>query len=299
MKKFPISDVYSQEAAKLLEARQSVQIVHSTGDIDASGDELEIPFRTMLQRRLPAKYYVGHGHIVDKELKVSPQFDVIIADSSATPILYDGQNGTQYFPYESVYALGEIKSSYYKNSKYVQNFASSVSKLLNEFIREPVDSNYIGEGINLGSGFSVDGTRKIQNLLLSFMIFGAKNDCEPAELEQQLNKNCAAANPNIMCFLDGHIITKSNLIKNDNGIALGAFELDPVKQINEELALVEVNFTNASKSGQALSILMLSIFNHLSKTRLKSPPFASYVESILSSAAHEGQIIKAPIEARP
>lgn len=295
IRKFPISNVYNQEAAKLLEAKKSVKIVHSTGDIDASGDELEIPFRSMLQSRLPAKYYVGHGHIVDKDLNVSPQFDVIIADSSATPILYDSENGTQYFPYESVYAVGEIKSSYYKNSKYVHNFISSVGKVLNEFFREPVHANYIGEGVELGSGLSINGSRDVQNQLLSFMVFGAKNDCNPIEIDQQLAPSGDPANPNVMCFLDGHVITKSELIKGKDGVSLGPLEMDPVKQINKELGLVEINFTNADKSGQALSVLMLSIFRHLSRTRLKAPPFDKYVESILLSAAYEGKIIRGAI----
>lgn len=160
MKKFPIDEIYSHEASILLEAKKSVEIIHKTGDIDASGDELEIPFRQMLTKRLPLKYYVGHGHIVDSDLNVSPQFDVIIAGSSATQILYDGENGTQYFPYESVYAVGEIKSSYYKSSKYVQKYTSVVKQVLEDFYKEPVSGNYIGNGIELGAGLSVAGTRE-------------------------------------------------------------------------------------------------------------------------------------------
>ena len=294
MKKFPIDEVYKQEASKLLEAKNSVGIVHKTGDIDASGDELEFPFRQMLSKRLPSKYYVGHGHIVDSEMNVSPQFDVIIVDSSATQILYDGENGTQYFPYESVYAVGEIKSSYYKNSKYIEKYVSSVKKVLDDFSREPVSRNYIGNGLELGSGLSVNGTRNIQNQLFSFMLFGSKNDCEPNEFNQQLDESASLPNPNVICFLDGSIITKSSLIEVEGSYSLGSLEMDPLKQTSNDLGMVEVNFLSDSKSGQSLAILMLGLIQHLNSTILKSPPFDKYMGSVLSSAAHTGKIIRPP-----
>jgi hypothetical protein len=292
--KLPIDEIYSHEASKLLEAKKSVGIIHKTGDIDASGDELEIHFRQMLAKRLPSKYYVGHGHIVDSNLNVSPQFDVIIADSHATQILYDAENGTQYFPYESVYAVGEIKSSYYKNRKYVQKYTSAVKDVREQFYREPVSGNYIGNGIDLGPALSVNGTREIQNQLFSFMLFGSKNDCEPSELNEQLTASNSTPNPNIICFLDGTIITRSNLIENAGNYSLGALELDPLRQNRNELGLVEISFSNKDKSGQALATLMLGIINHLNSTRLKNPPFDKYIASILETAAHTGNIIRMP-----
>jgi len=295
MKKFPIDEVYEQEASKLLEAKKSVGIVHKTGDIDASGDELEIPFRQMLSKRLPAKYYIGHGHIVDGKMNVSPQFDVIIADSSATQILYDGENGTQYFPYESVYAIGEVKSSYYKNSKHIEKYISSIKTVIDKFSRESVSSSYIGNGIELGEGLSVSGARDIQNQLFSFMLFGSKNDYEPNEFGRQIDASSSLPNPNVICFLDGVVITKSNLIKTTtDDYSLGALELDPVRQNNGELGLVEIKFENNGKSGQALAVLMLGLIKHLNSTRLKQPPFDKYINSVLANAAHTGKVIREP-----
>lgn len=294
MKKFPIDEAYKHEASKLLESKKSVGIVHKTGDVDASGDELEIPFRKMLSKRLPSKYYVGHGHIVDSDLNVSPQFDVIIADSSAAQILYDGENGTQYFPFESVYAIGEIKSSYYKSKKYVAQYIASVKKVTTNLSREPVPSNYIGNGITLGSGLTVEGTRGVQNQLFSFMLFGSKNDCEPNELSNQLDTSTSLPNPNVICFLDGTVVTKSNLIRMGDSYTLGSIEMDSLKQENSDLGLVEINFTSENSSGQALAVLMLGLTNHLNSTTLKPPPFQKYVNSVLASAAHTGKVIHEP-----
>jgi hypothetical protein len=62
---FRMNEVYRQEVIRLLSARRKARVIHASGDIDASGDEIEEPFRDLLRRRLPNQYFVGHGHIVE------------------------------------------------------------------------------------------------------------------------------------------------------------------------------------------------------------------------------------------
>jgi hypothetical protein len=126
------------------------------------------------------------------------------------------------------------------------------------------------------------------------MLFGSRNDCEPPELNEQLAPSNSTPNPNVICFLDGTIITRSNLIENADGHSLGALELDPLRQNNHELGLVEINFSGKDKSGQALATLMLGIIRHLSLTRLKDPHSEKYTTLILEGAAHTGDIIRMP-----
>ncbi|MGP7733591.1 DUF6602 domain-containing protein [Oceanimonas smirnovii] len=291
MKKFPIFDVYRQEAERLLNAKKSVSVIHSTGNIDASGDELEIPFREMLTRRLPSKYLVGHGHIVDQHLNVSPQYDVIIADSNATPILYEGENGTQYFPYESVYAVGEIKSSYYKNNKQPQKFVENVERLLTNFHREDVPKNYIGHGITLGDGLSSGIQVDKQNEILSFMVFGSLNDFDEEDLAKQLS-SLNGEHPNIMCFLDGTVVTKAHLELTSQGFKLGPLALAAKEKRVPDFHKVSIKFTNEHASASSLTVLMLSLFQHLSRTMLKEPPFRAYIESILGGSSYQAVRIK-------
>ncbi|MFZ1220159.1 MAG: DUF6602 domain-containing protein, partial [Chthoniobacterales bacterium] len=70
---FEINAVYREEVVRLLSSRQQSKVIHSSGDIDASGDQIEAAFRDLLRRRLPTQYFVGHGHVVDKSLTVSSQ----------------------------------------------------------------------------------------------------------------------------------------------------------------------------------------------------------------------------------
>jgi hypothetical protein len=39
-------------------------------------------------------------------------------------------------------------------------------------------------------------------------------------------------------------------------------------------------------------VLMLSLFQHLSRTMLKEPPFGAYVESILGDSSYQAATIK-------
>ena len=126
--------VLRADAAEIIAAREKAQIIHRGRDIDAAGDEVEVATRRVIRRKLPNSYYVGHGHIVDSELNQSPQLDVVIADNSAAPILFATENGTEYFPYEAVYAIGEIKSSYSRSRNYVETFADTVSRVKSRLV---------------------------------------------------------------------------------------------------------------------------------------------------------------------
>lgn len=289
MKRFQISNIYEKEAQDLLNSKRSMSIIHATGDIDASGDELEIPVREFLRKRLPEKYYVGHGHIVDKNLNVSPQFDVIIADSSATPILYDTENGTEYFPYESVYAIGEIKSTYSKSSKQIVNFSNSIDTLKSQMFREAVNKHYIGHGIQLGEEFGISGVNDIRNNLFNFMIFGSSGNCTTTDVKTQLEQNTRYSNPNIICFLDGLIITQ--LKTDNNGKPISSYVFEPWDAQTIKTKLARLKYTHDNKSGMALAVLLLSLSSHLSKTLLKSPNMTDYLTTMLTESRAEGEVI--------
>lgn len=292
IKKFPIEEIYTNDIEKLLKSKIASKIIHSTGDIDASGDELELPIRKFLSKRLPQKYYVGHGHIVDMNMNVSPQFDIIIVDSNSVPILFDTENKTEYFPYESVYAIGEIKSTYYKNSRYVEKYIKSIQMLKREFVRENIDNSNFFPNFNFGDGIKISGGREVWNPLFTFMVYGSKNDYEWSDFRSQLDLINKENNPNIFAFFDGSIITKAQVVKNKNGeLELGSLELSPIKQLDKELNLVDLNLIDDNKSGHTLSILLLSLMKHLENTRLGDVPFERYVSTILKNCQYKSSRI--------
>jgi hypothetical protein len=126
--KFALEKVFRFDAAEILAAREKAKILHASHDIDAAGDQVELSVRQMLRDRLPAEYYVGQGHIVDHTWSQAGQFDCVIADVNLSPVLFRSENSTEYFSYESVYAVGEIKSGYY-GIKDVESFVDKLARL--------------------------------------------------------------------------------------------------------------------------------------------------------------------------
>ena len=123
-----ISKFFNNEATSLLEARKKCIDIHGS-DIRAAGNEVEIAVRKWLERMLPDTVSIGHGHIIDSASKTSPQLDCILRDRRHIPTLFTTADGTEYTPIDSVFSYGEIKSTYYKSSKYIENFANTKKKI--------------------------------------------------------------------------------------------------------------------------------------------------------------------------
>lgn len=134
LKSLPLLKAFTADAKEIMAAYERMKLIHSTGDIRASGDEVENKYRELIRKKLPQHFYTGHGHIVDFQLNLSSQLDIIISDNRAAPILFRTENGTEYFPYESVYAFGEIKSTYDKSKKYIENLLMLYAQLKRIFI---------------------------------------------------------------------------------------------------------------------------------------------------------------------
>jgi hypothetical protein len=296
MNKQPIlelTQVFENEAKLLIAARDRCRAIHTSGDIDASGDEVEVAVREFLGRKLPAKYYVGHGHIVDKTWKTSPQIDVIVADNSATPILFETDNGTQYFPYESVYLIGEVKASYAKSKGYISTFAETCRKVKDDLRRTPTPQNYIGNGYSVGEGMSINVQEPFRNPVFSFMIFLDSGDMSKESLLKEFALIPDQYLPNIICFADGAIVTKFHMIEKGRTCQVGSLDADCHHILqNDDLFWVLNRLTDPAKNkGQSLSVLMMCIFEHLRTCVLLSPPITDYLSQIVKDAPNKSEAI--------
>ncbi|MBN8658765.1 MAG: hypothetical protein J0M35_00260 [Candidatus Obscuribacter phosphatis] len=166
----------TQEARILLEARESCHDLHGMGDIDASGDEVEKPCRDFLQRWLSRRLAITHGQIVDQSLNVSDQLDVVIADKLAAPPLYTSASETQYIPFESVYAVGELKATYTLSG--VRDFCKKLRKLREDLSRKVVagDELQIGDTTISGLRFGKPGRPPSNQLYSFYLALGTETD---------------------------------------------------------------------------------------------------------------------------
>src|SRR5882724_4680825 len=73
------------------------------------GQPRETAVREFLSTRLPGRYGVGEGIVIDTSGGQSRQCDVVIYDRERTPIL-SSETAVTIWPFESVYAVAQVKS---------------------------------------------------------------------------------------------------------------------------------------------------------------------------------------------
>jgi hypothetical protein len=173
--------------------------MHHGRDIRAAGDEVEIAFRKILGRKLPSLYYVGHGHIVDEQSHQGSQLDIIIANNAGAPILFQAENGSEYFPYEGVYAIGEVKSSYDNSRQYIHAFSDTLRSIHAQLQREP---------FRAASAFRLSPL-PYGNPLFSFMFFADKGDFRIEQIRDLYQTRPENELPNIVCVLNKGLIVNT------------------------------------------------------------------------------------------
>lgn len=213
--KFEIDNFFLQDANEIFSARSKGMSLHKTRDIDAAGDEIELPVKDLLKRRLPSHYYVGQGHIVDSNLNTSGQFDILISDNKGSPVLFSSQNNTDYLAFESVYGVGEIKSTFYKSKKYIGDFVKKVKAVNEHLFREPTPPTQLSQDINFAAGGAITitsgDTRPYKNPLFKFMFFVDSGDADLIEVCRELDGFSPKDAPNVVIFLDKGIILKTEV----------------------------------------------------------------------------------------
>lgn len=309
--KFEIDRFFEQDAKDIFSAREKGIGIHRSKNIDAAGDEIELPVNGIIKDRLPKQYYVGQGHVVDSDLTVSGQFDIMIADNKGSPILFSSVNDTDYLTYESIYAVGEIKSTYYKHKNYIKDFCEKIKFIDENLKRNKTPPNQISQDFR----FNTDGIitissfdkRPYKNPLYKFMFFVSCGKLKIQDLgvvlNQYNNKHC----PNLICFLDkgillkaealvqklGSEITSTNTIEDkatDNTITINrvlnkiGFKLGNVQLYPEFIPVgqekdykwIFYEFAEEKISGSCLAYVIYALNNHIADCIVLKPDLLKY-----------------------
>jgi hypothetical protein len=285
-----VLNVMRAHIAELAGAREKARILHASSDIKSSGNEVEIAVRKILQDILSSKYYVGHGHIIDSRGHVSPQIDIIIASTEMPSVILRAKDGTEYFMYESVYAIAEIKTTYKKH--HIPNFRDVIEKTKSLF-REETPSNYF-EGALL-EGLKLSRTER-QNPLFSFMVFLEANDFHPehcAQIYSDANQTTDRVLPNIICLLNQGLICKAFI--KDNAIqkystipedakdgADGCVTRWILQKFGDSEFLQESNF----------AMLISQLMIHLQRCKLMEPNITNYYSFLKPEKAIDLQVVR-------
>jgi hypothetical protein len=286
-RKLELREVFQADAAEIVAARDKAVLIHHSGDIDAAGDEVEQAVRSVFRRKLPVAYHIGHGHIVDAKWHTSPQLDIVLADNAGAPILFRGKNGTEYFPYESVFAVGEVKSAYYKHTEPVHAFTETLRRIKHDLNRTKTPPEYVSEAFTFGPGFRVDVDRPYKNPLFSFMLFVQANDFDVEHIVDLYASKPADELPNVVCFLD-----KGTLV-NVGGPDLGAGRAGwPLYNLHPEFNKPQQGWANRwaflplglpdAVLGGNFAFLYFALGTHLRSCILMPPNLLAYLSETFS-----------------
>jgi hypothetical protein len=130
---------------------------------------------------------------------------VVIADNFGAPSLFKTEDGTQYFPYESVYAIGEIKTTYYKSEKCIHEFTDKIAKIKSTLRRETRQRP--GNDCSLSSKMDLpESIYGSSNPLFAFMLFVDAGNFAVNDIHELYYKQHYGDWPNILCFLDKGVV---------------------------------------------------------------------------------------------
>lgn len=274
-RKISIDTFFNFEAEGIDIAHRQVKLIHNSGDIPASGNQLEIAVRNFFRKKLPEKYYISNGHIIDTSLRASPQLDLIIADNFKTPILYKTFDDTEYLTYESIYAYAEIKSSWDKI--YLTDFISTSERLDRFLERKKTSPNFINTG---GRGIELDvPTTKnpFQNPLLTFMFIAQSDTFSFEHITKEYNNTQWNLLPNVLCLFDKGIIVNINKkALNDKLFKINLYpEFVADNKNDNEWILLEFD-----KKRSTLGTLYYIVLEHLNTCVLGFPNMLDYMQQI-------------------
>lgn len=282
-KQFDLSRVFSLAAADMIAARDKSKLIHrGASNIRTAGDEVEIAVRRFFKERLPVAYYVGQGHIIDESANCSGQLDIVIADNFGCPVLFQAENGTEYFIYDSVYAIGEIKCTY-SSIDSVKDFSDRISHIRETLNREPTSNDFFSSG--RGRGFSIPGYRSsdkrpCKNPLFSFMFFVDSENLNEDKLFDFYQSSESKLLPSLICFLDRGTLGLG-LYDADSYLSLhdlpefASYYREPGQ---ESLWTWLTNSEQSSISSTSLSYMFFTLLQHLRNCTLTPPDLNRYVQ---------------------
>lgn len=284
-----LEDILQADADEILTARTKAVALHNAKDLSAGGAEVEIAVRNLLSRKLGNNFSVGHGHIVDSKLEYGPQMDVVVADLTAMGALFRGANGTEFFPYESVYAVGEVKSGYYKSQKEIHKFVKTLAKQRSLLKRADVPPNYIRTG---STGFTLSpqlslNRAGIQNPLFAFMFFVEGNSFKVEDVDDLYNSHQPSELPNFICFLNKGIIVNAVYDADEVIHDLKKWTASP-HIVNSHHKLnrgLYIEFAAEANCGYGLNLglALCQLLGHVSTCTVQPAPPMDYFNSLLIS----------------
>jgi len=278
--KFDVCATFANAAREILVAREQCAQIHGTKDIKAAGNEVEIAVREYVARTLPSKFHVTHGHLIDRVGTVSPQMDIIVSDNELLPSLMRARDGTEYVPFDSTYAFGEVKSTYRESEQPIQKFSSVIQLVKNELLRPEIPNTAFGGEIKDDSVLSdiVHGSpNRVYNPLFTFMIFVDAGDFDARKLKDFFSANRDSALPNVAVLLNAGVVFAGDL--GEKGLSFNRYpEHHPERGANWYFSKIHGQ-TDSMPEGNHLAFFYYNLILHLAECHIENSFSAKYFDN--------------------
>lgn len=270
MKKLDIPAIFKSDADDIIKSREDAIRIHGT-NIRAAGDEVEMSVRDYLHRMLPPRYYVSQGHLLDKFGNASSQLDVIVSDNFNLPSLMTTKDGTRYIPIDSVYSVGEIKSTYYKPSKPIEALSGTI-KDIRENLHHLDIINTAREGIKddtLLRDMVLGKENRVLNRIFFFAIFVDVGDFEFEDISSFYANQDVKYLPNLVVILNKGAILRASFL--DETFDINRYPEEPKKEHEDWYFCPFPGTDSGSLEGNHLGFLYYSLVEHLANSYLEPP----------------------------
>jgi len=281
MAQLNIPKFFNNEAELLLAARQECIDIHGS-DIRAAGNQVEMAVREWLIRMLPTKVSVGHGHIIDINSDISPQLDCLLCDNKGFSTLFRAKDGTEYTPMDSVYAIGEIKSTFHKSQNYFKTISKNLKFIKSEMSRTLIKNTFTGELANdsLFHHILHSSSSKYLNRLFTFALFINSGDAKKDDLIEIYNNTPDSQLPSIAVFMDKFVIVKADT--SEKGMEWHKYPEDAPESARWHIfEMREHAESDAKMEGKHIGVLYYLLVNHINNSLLERPVLNSYLKDLL------------------
>ena len=280
-KSLGFAGVLARDAALLRLARESASLIHPS-DIKAAGNEVERAVRRFLRRVLPQRYYVTSGYLIDAQHRLSPQIDVIIADGSNLPSLYTTEDGTEYVPITSVYAIGEIKSAYYQSKKYLQKMTETMAAIA-EMHRPLVENTAYGGELHADTTLSdavLGSGNRFLNQLFSFLFCVDGGDFQFDGIAGHLNATPLASLPGVTILLNQGVLVRARHGGERGGLSWCRYPTEAPSPGYDWVFAESAAPDGGSEEGSSLAVLYGMLIEHLRNSHLEATSAYEYTREL-------------------
>ncbi len=265
-----LAGIFKSDAEALQRAREEAIRIHPT-DIRAAGNQVEQSVRDYLKRMLPPRYYVTSGHLIDSSNLVSPQLDVIIADNFSLPSLLTTKDGTEYVPVTSVYAIGEVKSTYYQSERYYEKLHDVLQQISG--MDRPLVENTFHGGLKDSTSMNdivLASPNKYLNSLYAFLLCIDGGDFEFGKVMTLLSSVDPSLLPNMSVLLNKGIICYGKM-DGQEGISIHKYPVEVAQSDYDWFFAEGAETEGGSIPGTHLAALYGALIEHLSNSHLEPP----------------------------